>query len=335
MIVADIKGKIVDNETRTFLKWFGMEDTVFSTDILKELFSKNPQETVFKFNIDTNGGFVDEAFHAYDIIRESGKINLTNAVENCHSSGIIILLAGAKENRSASKNAKFYIHPPEVAACESLNSDELREYADNLDACKKRILDLYVERTGQDYATLESLMNEERMFSSDEMLNYGFISKINSYNTNLKPNQMAEMTNEVKGFLGKAKELLLKITNLEKSDEQTPEKPTPEVIPEVAEPTEAEILKAENEALKAKIAETEGKIAESETKVTNLTTKVTEMTNLIEESKTVITNLEKSVVSTFKVPAKVAQPKATNKGGEMSAEDRKAKIKESLEKFNK
>lgn len=48
------------------------------------------------------------------------------------------------------------------------------------------------------------------MFSSDEMLSYGFISKINSYNTNLKSNQMAEMTNEVKGFLSKAKELLLK-----------------------------------------------------------------------------------------------------------------------------
>ena len=321
MIVADIKGEIVDNETRTFLKWFGMEDTVFSTDILKELFSKNPQETVFKFNIDTNGGFVDEAFHAYDIIRESGKINLTNVVENCHSSGIIILLAGAKENRSASKNAKFYIHPPEVAPCESLNSDELREYADNLDACKKRILDLYVERTGQDYATLESLMNEERMFSSDEMLNYGFISKINSYNTNLKPNQMAEMTNEVKGFLGKAKELLLKITNLEKSDEPKPDEPKPDdKVDAVVEPTEAEILKAENEALKAQVAETE-------TKVTDLTTKVTEMTNLIEESKAVITNLEKSVVSTFKVPAKVAQPKSTNKG-EMSVEDLKKEMKE-------
>lgn len=136
MIVADIKGEIVDNETRFFLKWFGMEDTVFSTDILKELFSKNPQETVFKFNIDTNGGFVDEAFHAYDIIRESGKINLTNVVENCHSSGIIILLAGQKKTDQQAKTLSS-IHPPEVAPCESLNSDEHIEYADNLEYSKE------------------------------------------------------------------------------------------------------------------------------------------------------------------------------------------------------
>ena len=80
------------------------------------------------------------------------------------------------------------------------------------------------------------------------------------------------------------------------------------------------------EALKAQVAETE-------TKVADLTTKITEMTNLIEESKAVITNLERSVVSTFKVPAKVAQPKATNKGGEMSAEELKNEMKEKRKNF--
>ena len=325
MIVADIKGEIVD--TKTALKLRSEEEpcNVFCVDDIKPLIDNSTDSELF-ININTNGGYIDESKRGYDILRTCGKNIHTNIEGACHSAGIIFLLSAPKENRTADPNSKSLIHLPRLSVVE-FTSDEVRQQADLLDKQTNDILDIYQERTGTDKEVLFELMKQEKTLNADQLLQYGFISKINSYNTNLKPNQMAEMTNEVKGFLGKAKELLLKITNLENSDEPKPDEPKPDdKVDAVVEPTEAEILKAENEALKAQVAETE-------TKVTDLTTKVTEMTNLIEESKAVITNLERSVVSTFKVPAKVAQPKATNKGGEMSAEELKNEMKEKRKNF--
>ena len=46
------------------------------------------------------------------------------------------------------------------------------------------MLNIYEDRTGTDRETLKGLLKEEKMRTADELLQYGFISKINPYTTN-------------------------------------------------------------------------------------------------------------------------------------------------------
>ena len=366
MVVAEIKGDIVDNETRTFFSYFGCENEVFSTDVLKKLYSNNESESDFKFNIETNGGFVDDAFNAYDIIRTSGKNNFTNVIEKCHSSGVILLLSAPKENRSGNPNAKYLIHLPRTTMVNA-TAEEMQQATESLNACKKKILDLYVERTGQEYSVLETLMNEEKERTSTEMLQYGFISKINNYNTNLKSNQMAEMTKEVNEMLSNTEKFMNRLKNMfaskitnyafkdsegnvlfttDKEDEslEVGDMATPDGTYEVNNNTiviaggkiesitpiadDSELVNL----LRAENASLKEQIGNLKTQSENLETKVTECTNLIEESKTVITNLKATVTSNFQVPARVSTPaKVTNTA--KTSEERRAEIKENRNKL--
>ena len=54
----------------------------------------------------------------------------------------------------------------------------LSKQAEQLRAEQERILDLYVERTGTDRETLQSVMNEDVIYGMDKALELGFISEI-------------------------------------------------------------------------------------------------------------------------------------------------------------
>lgn len=128
---------------------------------------------------------------------------------------IILLLAAPKENRTANPNSRALIHEVRGGSWDFLKADELRTVADEIEREQNAILDIYADRTGYDRAELEILMKEEKMRTAQELIQYGFISKINTYSTNLKPkNQMSKPTKTVQELLNQAKELGKKLLNL-------------------------------------------------------------------------------------------------------------------------
>lgn len=128
---------------------------------------------------------------------------------------IILLLAAPKENRTANPNSRALIHEVRGGSWDFLKADELRTVADEIEREQNAILDIYADRTGYDRAELEILMKEEKMRTAQELIQYGFISKINTYSTNLKPkNQMSKPTKSVQELLNQAKELGKKLLNL-------------------------------------------------------------------------------------------------------------------------
>lgn len=213
--------KPIDKED-VFFSFFGEEDPFsFSADAIHKVFDENPEETEFKFNINCDGGSVSEGLRIYDVLRTSGKTLFCNIEGGCHSMAIVLLLAAPKENRSANPNSRALIHEVRGGSWDILKADELRTLADEIEREQNAILDIYAERTGYDRAELEVLMKEEKMRTAQEMLQYGFISKINTYSTNLKPkNQMSKPTKTVQDILNEAKALGKKLLNLA---EGTPE----------------------------------------------------------------------------------------------------------------
>ena len=173
----------VANESRAWMYWWDGYEGVFSLEFVQSLFKNNPEETDFKFNIHCPGGEVQEGLAIYDCLRTSGK-NIYMSIEgDCHSMAVALLLAAPKENRSANPNCTALIH--KVYGCAySGTADELEAQAAETRMLQNKILDIYADRTDMSREELEAIMNKQIAHNASELLQWGFISKINSYNTN-------------------------------------------------------------------------------------------------------------------------------------------------------
>lgn len=175
----------VANESRAWMYWWDGYEGVFSLEFVQNLFKNNPAETDFKFNIHCPGGEVQEGLAIYDCLRTSGKNIFMNIEGDCHSMAVALLLAAPKENRSANPNCTALIH--KVYGCSySGTADELEAQAAETRMLQNKILDIYADRTDMPREELEAIMNKQIAHNASELLQWGFISKINSYNTNYK-----------------------------------------------------------------------------------------------------------------------------------------------------
>ena len=173
----------VANESRAWMYWWDGYEGVFSLEFVQSLFKNNPAETDFKFNIHCPGGEVQEGLAIYDCLRTSGKNIYMNIEGDCHSMAVALLLAAPKENRSANPNCTALIH--KVYGCAySGTADELEAQAAQTRMLQNKILDIYADRTDMSREELEAIMNKQIAHNASELLQWGFISKINSYNTN-------------------------------------------------------------------------------------------------------------------------------------------------------
>lgn len=212
MVEVNVHNDIASEKEGQWMALWGLENAVFSLDTVKRIFESNKEETEFLFNYHCDGGSVSEGFAIYDYIRTSGKTIHSNIEGNCHSMAVTLMLAAEKGNRRSNPNASALIH--EIRGGVSGTAEEVREMADYMDQQTEKMLNIYEDRTGTDRETLKSLIKEEKMRTADELLQYGFISKINPYTTNTKDKEMAKTIQEIKDLQNKSEGLLAKLKNL-------------------------------------------------------------------------------------------------------------------------
>lgn len=209
MIEINVHSDIASTQEGQWLAMWGMENAVFTLDTVKNIFEKNPNESEFQFNYHCNGGSVSEGFAIYDYIRTSGKTIHSNIEGDCHSMAVTLMLAGEKEKRRCNPNASALLH--KIRGGVHGTAEEMREQADYMDQQTEKMLNIYADRTGTDRAILEALLKEEKVRTAEELLQYGFISKINPYTTN----QMAKKTREeLEALQNKAKGFLATLNNI-------------------------------------------------------------------------------------------------------------------------
>ena len=213
MVEVNVHNDIASEKDGQWMAMWGLENAVFSLDTVKRIFESNKEETEFLFNYHCDGGSVSEGFAIYDYIRTSGKTIHSNIEGNCHSMAVTLMLAAEKGNRRSNPNASALIH--EIRGGVSGTAEEVREMADYMDQQTEKMLNIYEDRTGTDRETLKSLIKEEKMRTADELLQYGFISKINPYTTNANnKKEMAKTIQEIKDLQNKSEGLLAKLKNL-------------------------------------------------------------------------------------------------------------------------
>lgn len=198
MLKLKIYGRVTDEMSRLMISdRTGSDELAFSLNSVKQLIENNPGETDIELEIHGCGGSVNEGFAVYDYLRTSGKNIHANVIGECHSMFLTLLLAAPIENRSANPNVSALAHRVNTVLFGVYSSKQIEDVHEMMAQDEEKIINVYVDRTNMDVETARAVIDAEKELTAKELLDYGFISKINEYNTNFFRNMNEDQIRDV------------------------------------------------------------------------------------------------------------------------------------------
>lgn len=161
--------------------WLTGDDCVSFSDIQGYIDWMPGDDNHIDIELHSCGGDCTEAYAIYDALRASGKEISCKVVGKAASMATVILLAAPIEKRSAYQHAEFLIHSPyypSSAKVGELTLAKLDELKADLQTEKEKMLNVYVERTGQTREILDAQMIADSWFDVNKAIELGFISSI-------------------------------------------------------------------------------------------------------------------------------------------------------------
>jgi ATP-dependent Clp protease protease subunit len=154
-----------------------IDDDVANLVIAQLLFlaADDPEKDIFLY-INSPGGSVTAGMGIYDTMQYIKPDVSTICVGMAASMGSILLTAGAKGKRFALPNSEVMIHQP-MGGVRGQATD-IKIHADWIIKTKKKLTEIYVDRTGQPYEKIERDMDRDFFMSADEAMEYGLIDKV-------------------------------------------------------------------------------------------------------------------------------------------------------------
>lgn len=206
MAKLKIYSDIVDQETKAWLSWGGMDGVSFE-DIDQFVGSIPADDDKIELTINCRGGMTDQALAMYDALRASGKVISAEVIGECSSSATLLLLSARKDLRRAHPNATILIHNPYISGWVEGDAKRIGNIAESLDDVREKFLNIYVDRTGADREVLSALMDEDKPIGVAKAIELGFIAEeilpISARNRN--PNNSNKMSIKEKIFMALAR----------------------------------------------------------------------------------------------------------------------------------
>ncbi|HWD89913.1 MAG TPA: head maturation protease, ClpP-related [Mucilaginibacter sp.] len=128
-------------------------------------------------HISSAGGSAFDAIAIYDLLKKYPG-NVTTYVDALAASAASIV-AMAGENIIMSKYALLMIHKPMVGS--GGNADELLKDIQMLNVVQSRLAQIYMDKTGLDGVTVNSLIDSVTWMTADQALDLGFIDQVEDY----------------------------------------------------------------------------------------------------------------------------------------------------------
>jgi ATP-dependent Clp protease, protease subunit len=132
-------------------------------------------------HISSVGGSAFDAIAIYDLLKKYPG-NVTTYVDALAASAASIVAMGGK-NVVMSKYALLMIHKPMVGT--GGNADELLKDVQMLNIVQSRLAQIYMDKTGLDGVTVNSLINSVTWLSADQALDLGFIDQVEDYSADI------------------------------------------------------------------------------------------------------------------------------------------------------
>ena len=90
--------------------------------------------------------------------------------------GSLLLAAGDKGNRIALPNARIMVHQPS-GGYRGVATD-IERHAEEILDLKKRLNNIYVKHTGQDYDTIEKKLDRDTFMTAEEAKDFGIVDTV-------------------------------------------------------------------------------------------------------------------------------------------------------------
>lgn len=137
--------------------------------------AENPKKEISLY-INSPGGVVTSGLAIYDTMQFIKPAVATLCMGQAASMGSLLLTAGEKDMRFALPNARILLHQPS-GGFQGQASDIERHAADII-KLKRRLNEIYVKHTGQDYETIENTLDRDHMMTAEETKEFGIIDKV-------------------------------------------------------------------------------------------------------------------------------------------------------------
>lgn len=128
--------------------------------------------------IDSPGGEMFSGFSIYDTAQFIKPKVYTLVAGLAASMGSVISLAAEKDRRFALPNSKLLIHQPLISGVMRGSASDLEIHATDIIATKKKLHQLYADRTGKPIETFQELMERDYWIEPKRAIELGLISKI-------------------------------------------------------------------------------------------------------------------------------------------------------------
>jgi len=132
-------------------------------------------------HISSVGGSAFDAIAIYDLLKKYAG-NVVTYIDALAASAASIVAMGGK-TVVMSKYALLMIHKPMVGS--GGNADELLKDVQMLNIVQSRLAQIYMDKTGLDGVTVNSLINSVTWLSADQALDLGFIDLVEDYSTDI------------------------------------------------------------------------------------------------------------------------------------------------------
>ena len=154
-----------------------VEDHMASLITAQLLFleAENPKKEINMY-INSPGGVVTSGLAIYDTMQFVKPAISTLCIGLAASMGSLLLTAGAKDLRFALPNARILLHQPSGGF--QGQASDIERHAEDIIKMKRRLNEIYVKHTGQDYAVIERTLDRDYFLTAEEAMKFGLIDKV-------------------------------------------------------------------------------------------------------------------------------------------------------------
>ncbi len=137
--------------------------------------AENPKKEISMY-INSPGGVVTAGMAIYDTMQFIRPAISTLCTGQAASMGSLLLCAGDKDMRFALPNARIMVHQPSGGFQGQVS--DIERHAQDIVKMKRRLNEVYVEHTGQEYDMIEKTLDRDHFMTAQEAMEFGLIDKV-------------------------------------------------------------------------------------------------------------------------------------------------------------
>lgn len=130
------------------------------------------------FIINSPGGAVDSGFAIWDQVKMISSPVTTLVTGLAASMGSILSLCAAPGRRFATPHSRIMIHQPLISGVIKGQATDLEIQAREMLKTRNGLINIYVQATGKDFATIEQALDRDMWMTAQEALEYGLLDGV-------------------------------------------------------------------------------------------------------------------------------------------------------------